>query len=84
MKRCWVCGTDISGIQPLEGPERTTCWEPEHCIDRLQSVRDAWKLLAHALRRRDKVMRMKALTSLHEYGELELKRSKLPGMRTAR
>lgn len=64
--QCWTCGADL----PEDDPERTTCYTPEDCVSRLLSMRDAWKLLAHAYRRRDKKMRADALARLARYGEI--------------
>lgn len=76
--RCYVCGADITGLMSIpsirsgaEPAQRTTCYEPDHCVDRLQTVRDAWRLLAivGTAKRRDMKKMLAALERLHALGE---------------
>ncbi len=75
-QRCEVCGADITGHKSIEhygrpAVQRTTCYLPEDCADRLMVVRDAWKALAaHALAsRRNKAKIRAAVETLKRLGE---------------
>ncbi len=75
--RCFVCNADITGLLSIptraEQPtQRSTCYEPEDCVDNLTQSRNAWKALAYALRAQNKKRRAEALERLRKLGEVTL------------
>jgi hypothetical protein len=76
--RCFVCNADITGLLSIptrrsgetEPRQRSTCYEPEECAERLRVTRDAWKVLAYALRSKNKKRRAEAVEQLRKLGEV--------------